>query len=60
MPLTLVVAMLPWTPACLIGFQWQQPGAAFRRASKPLRFVWSWAIAPLIVLSIPHESITII
>jgi 4-amino-4-deoxy-L-arabinose transferase-like glycosyltransferase len=49
----LVVAMLPWTPACLIGLS-ATAGAAFRRASKPLRFVWCWAIAPLIVLSIPH------
>jgi 4-amino-4-deoxy-L-arabinose transferase-like glycosyltransferase len=50
---TLVVAMLPWTPACLIGLS-ATAGAAFRRASAPLRFVWCWAIAPLIVLSIPH------
>ncbi len=49
----LVVAMLPWTPACVIGLS-ATAGGAFRQASRPLRFVWCWAIAPVIILSIPH------
>ncbi len=50
---TLAWTMLPWTPACLIGLL-ATAGKAFRAASQPLKFVWSWAIAPLIVLSIPQ------
>jgi 4-amino-4-deoxy-L-arabinose transferase-like glycosyltransferase len=50
---TLAWTMLPWTPACLIGLS-ATAGKTFRAASQPLKFVWSWAIAPLIVLSIPQ------
>jgi 4-amino-4-deoxy-L-arabinose transferase-like glycosyltransferase len=58
----LALAMLPWTPACLIGLL-ATAGDLFRQKlptpespptrQRALRLVWCWAIAPLILFSIP-------
>jgi 4-amino-4-deoxy-L-arabinose transferase-like glycosyltransferase len=55
----LSVRMLPWTPACIVGLL-ATAGMAFRRQAvgttsrqRALRLLWCWAIAPLILFSIP-------
>ncbi len=59
---TWATAMLPWTPACLVGLL-ATGGVAFRRTrgvvwpisnASPWRFFWCWAFVPLLLLSIPH------
>ena len=47
---TWAVALLPWTPACVVGLL-----ATWRRgASSAVRFVCCWAFVPLLLLSTPH------
>src|ERR1019366_9382957 len=60
----LAVAMLPWTPACLIGLLATAGKTFLRKPQTPdappdstrqraLRLIWCWAMAPLILFSIP-------
>ena len=51
---TLAERLLPWTPACLIGLLASAPLAFRRNGSVGSRFVWCWAIVPVVALSVPH------
>jgi 4-amino-4-deoxy-L-arabinose transferase-like glycosyltransferase len=46
---------MPWSPAALLGLG-ITTGSAFRRRNAVHRFLWCWAIVPIIVLSIPHRK----
>ncbi|MDB5321406.1 MAG: hypothetical protein JWN40_3037 [Phycisphaerales bacterium] len=48
----LLLGTLPWTPAVLVGLTstWRR---ARRKATSPERFLWCWALVPLVILSIP-------
>jgi 4-amino-4-deoxy-L-arabinose transferase-like glycosyltransferase len=60
---TIAISLLPWTPACLVGVLATARQALVREQGKRssfdvqvswfLRFIWCWAIIPLLVLSIP-------
>ncbi len=54
-PIQLLGALLPWTPAALLGFK-QSAARALHRPASPERFLWCWAIFPILVLSIPHRK----
>ena len=49
----LATAMIPWTPAAILGL-WATARAAWRRRTPNEQFIWCWALAPLLVLSIPQ------
>ncbi|MGA3066217.1 MAG: glycosyltransferase family 39 protein [Tepidisphaeraceae bacterium] len=53
-PQLLGVAM-PWTPAALVGLFITARGA-FRVGNRAERFLWCWAIVPIVILSIPHRK----
>jgi len=65
---TILAVMLPWTPVALVGLI-RLFGAAFDKPSPQpspgapgegeraiARFLWTWAIVPVIVLSLPHRK----
>jgi hypothetical protein len=54
-PLTLLLVALPWSPAALAGLR-VTAASAWKERSPILRFLWCWAIVPIIVLSIPHRK----
>lgn len=54
-PVQLLGAIAPWTPAALIGL-WKSWNPAKRIRGSGERFIWCWALASLIVLSIPHRK----
>jgi 4-amino-4-deoxy-L-arabinose transferase-like glycosyltransferase len=54
-PPTLLGRAMPWTPAALVGL-WVTARQAWRGRDRVLRFLWCWAIVPIIVLSIPHRK----
>jgi len=47
--------LAPWTPAALIGM-WSTFAQARRSPSSPERFLWCWAIVPVLVLSLSHRK----
>jgi len=49
----LATAIIPWTPAAILGLG-VTARAAWRRRAPNEQFIWCWAIAPLCVLSIPQ------
>jgi len=52
---TILAVMLPWTPVAVVGLI-KLFGAAFRQRDSIARFLWVWAIVPIIVLSLPHRK----
>jgi 4-amino-4-deoxy-L-arabinose transferase-like glycosyltransferase len=54
-PVQILGAIAPWTPAALIGL-WKSWTPAKQNRRSVERFLWCWAIASLIVLSIPHRK----
>jgi 4-amino-4-deoxy-L-arabinose transferase-like glycosyltransferase len=48
----LPVCLLPWTPLAFVGL-WLTRHKALFEARSPERFLWCWAVVPLIVLSAP-------
>jgi 4-amino-4-deoxy-L-arabinose transferase-like glycosyltransferase len=54
-PPTLVWAGLPWTPLAIIALI-LTVRRAWRDGDPALRFLWCWAIMPIIVLSLPHRK----
>jgi 4-amino-4-deoxy-L-arabinose transferase-like glycosyltransferase len=54
-PVQLLAGLAPWTPAALLGL-WLTRDAARRQKDSPQRFLWLWAILPILVLSIPHRK----
>ena len=51
----LLGALAPWTPAVFVGFR-QTAARAFRDRTSAERFLWCWAIFPILVLSLPHRK----
>ena len=51
----LLGALAPWTPAVFVGFR-QTAVRAFRDRTSAERFLWCWAIFPILVLSLPHRK----
>jgi 4-amino-4-deoxy-L-arabinose transferase-like glycosyltransferase len=49
----LPVVLLPWAPLALLGL-WLTRHKALGKPASPERFLWCWALAPLILLSIPR------
>jgi 4-amino-4-deoxy-L-arabinose transferase-like glycosyltransferase len=49
----LPICLLPWTPLALLGL-WLTRDKALFEARSPERFLWCWAIMPVLVLSIPQ------
>jgi 4-amino-4-deoxy-L-arabinose transferase-like glycosyltransferase len=47
--------LAPWTPAALVGL-WGTAGEARRSQASGARFLWCWAIVPVIVLSLSHRK----
>jgi 4-amino-4-deoxy-L-arabinose transferase-like glycosyltransferase len=54
-PPTLLGRAMPWTPAALLAL-WLTARQTWRQRDRVLRFLWCWAIVPIIVLSIPHRK----
>jgi 4-amino-4-deoxy-L-arabinose transferase-like glycosyltransferase len=54
-PPTLLWAILPWTPAAILGLA-ITARAAWRGHDRVVQFLWCWAIVPVFVLSIPHRK----
>ena len=54
-PVQLLGALAPWTPAVFLGL-WQTASKSKRSSASPERFLWCWAILPILVLSIPHRK----
>ena len=51
----LLWCLAPWTPVALLGL-WCTAGRARHARSSPERFIWCWALAPLILLSVAHRK----
>ncbi len=51
--LKLPEVLAPWSVLALIGLGLSRQAALFGRYS-PQRFLWCWAILPIVILSIPH------
>ncbi len=49
---TLPWEMAPWTLFVLLGL-WRSAGRAFHERNSPERFLWCWAILPVVVFSLP-------
>lgn len=49
----LPVVLFPWSPAALYGL-WLTRTAALRDRGSPERFLWCWAVVPLLFFSIPQ------
>jgi len=54
-PIQLLGALAPWTLFAPLGF-WLTRKQALHAKNSPERFLWCWAIIPIIVLSIPHRK----
>jgi 4-amino-4-deoxy-L-arabinose transferase-like glycosyltransferase len=54
-PVNLLSRGLPWTPAAIVGLVITARQAWIAR-DPIMRFLWCWAIVPIIVLSIPHRK----
>jgi 4-amino-4-deoxy-L-arabinose transferase-like glycosyltransferase len=54
-PPTLLGVVMPWTPAAIVALIVTFK-KAWRDRDPVLRFVWCWAIVPVIVLSLPHRK----
>jgi 4-amino-4-deoxy-L-arabinose transferase-like glycosyltransferase len=58
---TILAVALPWSPLALLGLwttfraAWLKPESITKR-SMVFRFLWCWAIVPILVLSIPHRG----
>ncbi len=52
-PVHLPWVLFPWTIAAFVGL-WITRGQAFGQGRTPERFLWCWAIAPIVFLSIPQ------
>src|SRR2546421_2321289 len=53
-PVQLLGALAPWTPVALWGL-WLS-GREARKKKSPQRFLWCWAIVPVVVLSVPARK----
>ena len=53
---TWAAALLPWTPACVVGLMASAAAATRGRVvvGSAWRFVWCWAFVPLLLLSVPR------
>ncbi len=49
----LPAALLPWAPLAFFGL-WVTRREALGKPGSPQRFLWCWAIAPVVLLSIPN------
>jgi 4-amino-4-deoxy-L-arabinose transferase-like glycosyltransferase len=54
-PMVLVGNTLPWSPAALVGLALTARGA-WKEKNSVYRFLWCWAIVPIVILSIPHRK----
>ena len=54
-PVQVLAALAPWTPAIFFGL-WQTARLAKAQPASTARFLWCWAILPILVLSIPHRK----
>ncbi|MGA2443671.1 MAG: phospholipid carrier-dependent glycosyltransferase [Tepidisphaeraceae bacterium] len=54
-PVALLGRGMPWTPAALVALA-LTARLAWRDRDRVMRFLWCWAIVPIIVLSIPHRK----
>jgi 4-amino-4-deoxy-L-arabinose transferase-like glycosyltransferase len=54
-PPTLLGVGLPWTPAAIVALC-LTARRAWRSRDRAVRFLWCWAIVPIIVLSLPHRK----
>jgi 4-amino-4-deoxy-L-arabinose transferase-like glycosyltransferase len=54
-PPTLLGVAMPWTPAAIVAL-FLTARRAWRQRDRALRFLWCWAIVPIIVLSLPHRK----
>jgi 4-amino-4-deoxy-L-arabinose transferase-like glycosyltransferase len=52
-PVHLPWVLFPWTAAAFLGL-WMTRGQAFGHGRTPERFLWCWALVPIIFLSIPQ------
>ena len=52
---TLLGVAMPWTPAAIVAL-FMTARRAWRQRDRALRFLWCWAIVPIIVLSLPHRK----
>jgi hypothetical protein len=52
-PVHLLWVLFPWTVAAFLGL-WMTRGQAFGHGRTPERFLWCWALAPIVFLSIPQ------
>ena len=51
---TWAVSLLPWTPACGVGLMATATAVVRPAGRAAWRFVWCWALVPLLLLSVPH------
>lgn len=51
-PVTLLWTILPWTPLAIMGFV-AMSRESLREPTSPARFLLCWAVAPIVVFSIP-------
>jgi len=54
-PVNLLGRGMPWTPAAILALFLTARDAWVKR-NRAVRFLWCWAIVPIIVLSIPHRK----
>lgn len=54
-PIQLLGALAPWTLAHFLGL-WKTFDRAFRHRATAERFLWCWAVLPILVLSLPHRK----
>lgn len=54
-PPTLLGVGMPWTPAAIVAMC-LTARRAWRQRDRALRFLWCWAIVPIVVLSLPHRK----
>ncbi len=54
-PVMLLGRAMPWIPAAIVALV-VTARQAWKEQDRSLRFLWCWAIVPIIVLSIPHRK----
>jgi 4-amino-4-deoxy-L-arabinose transferase-like glycosyltransferase len=54
-PVMLLGRGMPWTPAALVALA-LTARAAWLDRDRVMRFLWCWAIVPIVILSIPHRK----
>lgn len=54
-PVMLLGRAMPWIPAAIVALV-LTARQAWQRRDRILRFLWCWAIVPIIVLSLPHRK----